>query len=105
MTADHSPAPWKRSKGPFGSILVGPVMLPHPGRDAPQLDRLLAEREFDAALIGAAPKMLLLLRGLADRDIGETAFRGTLTEARSLIAAYDEGDDEGRSTICSLRSW
>jgi hypothetical protein len=57
-----TPAPWQRCKGLFGSIVVGPAVLEHPGHDSLFLEKKLAQREADAALIGAAPAMLAALK-------------------------------------------
>lgn len=60
--ATPSKAPWDKRPGPYGSLWVGPAQLPHPGREHPRLEEKLAEREADAALIGAALPMLAALQ-------------------------------------------
>lgn len=91
----HTPAPWRRRKGPFGSIVVGPAILEHPGRDSRYLAEKLAQREADAALIGAAPKMAGVLRDLiAAWDRFETdgpAPLDTIIEAARAAIAEAEG--------------
>jgi len=63
MTA-HTPAPWTVQKGAYGAIWAGPAQLPHPGRDSMRLEERMAERAADAALIAAAPDMLVALKAL-----------------------------------------
>jgi len=64
MTA-RSPAPWNIEKGAYGALWAGPAQLPHPGRDSMRLEERMAERAADAALIAAAPDMLVALQTIA----------------------------------------
>jgi hypothetical protein len=42
--------------------------MPHPGRDSQRLEERLAARAADAALIAAAPDMLVALKALLDAE-------------------------------------
>jgi hypothetical protein len=71
--ASFTPAPWAITKGAYGALHVGPARLDHPGKARIEyaLDNgghdLLAQRDADARLIEAAPKMLAALWAIANR--------------------------------------
>ena len=98
MSTKHSPGPWKRRRGPYGTIVAGPAILEHPGRDAMRLDEKLARREADADLILAAPDMLAALKGILANFHESVITAEGLDEFPALKAVSDAiAKAEGRS--------
>jgi len=108
--ASFTPAPWAITKGAYGALRVGPAVLDHPGKARVEyaLERgrdLLAQRDADARLIEAAPKMLAALWAIANRleeiglgsdtrpayDTAISALRDATGRSANDIAAEIEG--------------